>query len=304
MTKWLLLPALLLAVAASGQEDAFRSGVALRDAVNIRSRPSLEAEVLGQLQRGDPFRAVGEVPVADRAPGDPALWYIIKLPDPVRVWLPAARLAPSGNAVNVAGAVLYSGPGESFEKVGELAPGAGITVLALEGDWAAIRPPPDLFGFVAENQVNVEAPVTRAVPLPSSPPAPLTPTPTPRAASPAGAAIPVALSPPAPIPVPEPAPPSTGPSEIRRLLDEAGPPRIVRREGRLARARNIQAPGHFLLRDVRTGRVMNFLHGERFEDRRWRDMVGRVVVVEGREFLDARWPRLPVLEAERVELIR
>ena len=33
-------------------------------------------------------------------------------------------------------------------------------------------------------------------------------------------------------------------------------------------------------------------------------VVGRVVIVEGGEFLDARWPKVPVLEAERVELIR
>lgn len=296
MKKWFLLPALLLAAAAAGQDGGFRPGVALRDVVNIRSRPSLEAEVLGLLQRGEPFRAVGEVQVADRAPGDPALWYVIKLPEAIRVWLPASQLAPSGNALGPHGAVLHNGPGDRFGQVGELPPAAAVTVLAREGDWVAIRPPPDLHGFVAGNLVGVDAPVSRTGPQPVPPAATAPP-----AVAPPASLTPAATATP---PAPDPAPLSAGPSEIRRQLDEAGPPRIVRREGRLARAWNIQAPGHFLLRDVRTGRVMNFLHGERFEDRRWRDMVGRVVVVEGREFLDARWPRLPVLEAERVELIR
>lgn len=289
MMKRLLLPVLLLAAAAAaGQEGAFRPGVALRDSVNIRSRPSLEAEVLGQLQRGEAIRAVGEVSVA--APGDPALWYIIELPAAVRVWVEADQLDPAGRAVRTERAAVRSGPARRFEIIGELVLGDMVARLAREGDWVAIRPPADVVGFVAADFVNVEAPRPAAAPAPAAPPA--------------DEAAPAAIPPPPPVPVPEPAPLSTGPSEIRRQLDEAGQPRIVRREGRLARAWNIQAPGHFLLRDVRTGRVMNYLHGERFEDRRWRDMVGRVVIVEGREFLDARWPKLPVLEAERVELIR
>jgi hypothetical protein len=106
--------------------------------------------------------------------------------------------------------------------------------------------------------------------------------------------------PPWPLPVPDP----WSRTDVKPLLDAAGQPRVVRREGRLVRTWNPQAPGFYAVEDQRSGRVMNYLHGEKLADRRWREAYGRVVVIEGREFLDARWPGLPVLEVEHVAVIR
>lgn len=334
-----LLPALLLLAGflAPAQDGGGRPARVLRDAVNIRARATLEAEVIGQLRRGDEVRARGEVAVTNMPPGEPALWYIIELPAAVKLWVNAGFLDADTGEVRVKRLNVRAGPGEEFSIVGRLAGGAVVSEVAREGDWMQIQPPPGVFGFVAGEYLKIEAPPDepppaataappRETPPPASPagtpgetpaqPAPQevprqeisTPAPPPEAAATIVVAAPAAeAAPPAETPTgadaPGPAPLSSG-SSLRPVLDAAGEPRVVRREGRLARAWNIQAPGFYAIRDLETGRVMNYLHGDRFADRRWSEVRGRTVVITGREFLDARWPDLPVLEAERVEIVR
>ncbi|MFN0068986.1 MAG: SH3 domain-containing protein [Limisphaerales bacterium] len=333
------LPALLLAAcAAAAQDSTHRPARALRDAVNIRARATLEGEVIGQLRRGDEVRARGEVAVTNAPPGEPALWYIIELPDSVKLWVHGGFLDPATGSLKVRRLNVRAGPGEEFSVVGRIEQGTEVREVARQEEWIQIAPPPGILGFVAGPYLEVEVPTEKQPPAATAPPE--TSAPASAAALPAGTATPAApqvtpapppqesvSSAPAPaaathvpdathaaapgilmagtpsVPVAEPAPMSSG-SSLKALLDAAGEPRVVRREGRLARSWNIQAPGSYAIRDLQTGRVMNYLHGERFADRRWSDAVGRTVVITGREFLDARWPSLPVLEAEHVEIVR
>lgn len=336
-----LLALLLAAFAAPAQEGSSRPGRTRRDAVNIRARAALDAEVIGQLQRGDEVRARGEVTVTNQAPGEPALWYIIELPATVKLWVHADFLDAATGAVKVKRLNVRAGPSEDFSIVGRIEEGTVVTELARQDDWVQIGPPPGVFGFVASQYLEVESPragpepaTTTPPPRETSPPATGTETPAEAPVQPAPQDAPAPNPPPpqagapaptpattvvAPLPTeagpdpavaadalavsPEPAPLSSG-SSLQLILDAAGEPRVVRREGKLTRAWNIQAPGFYAVRDLETGRVMNYLHGERFADRRWSGVLGRTVVITGREFLDARWPNLPVLEAERVEIVR
>jgi hypothetical protein len=79
-------------------------------------------------------------------------------------------------------------------------------------------------------------------------------------------------------------------------------PRMVRREGVVGRSLSIQAPAHFELSSVETGRAINYLISPSVNIPLKR-LRGRRVFVTGQEFVDQRWPKTPVLEIEQMELL-
>lgn len=94
------------------------------------------------------------------------------------------------------------------------------------------------------------------------------------------------------------------PSGIPGLNDAEA--RRVRREGRVVRAGNIQAPSFYALEARDSGKIINFLMTSRAEPLNWRQYHGRVVVITGREYLDRRrlWDDVPLLNVESIEAIR
>jgi hypothetical protein len=104
---------------------------------------------------------------------------------------------------------------------------------------------------------------------------------------------PPAVQPSTPLPVvPAPTPQSEEP-----LLR-----RIVRREGLVRSTVSIQAPTYYELLNPDNRKTINYLHADNL-DVKLKDYRGRRVVVTGQEAIDPRWPRTPVIEVEKLELI-
>ena len=83
-----------------------------------------------------------------------------------------------------------------------------------------------------------------------------------------------------------------------------GPPpvRIVSREGIVVRSWNIQAPSDWALKEIYTGRLVNYLWTTH-TNIPWQDLKGRTVLVTGEEAIDRRWKRTPVLRIETLKTI-
>jgi hypothetical protein len=68
------------------------------------------------------------------------------------------------------------------------------------------------------------------------------------------------------------------------------------------RAYNIQAPTGYELHDIKTGELIDYLQPPPAQ-KKFKAFVGTRVRITGTEFLDANWPRTPVLRIETVDLM-
>jgi uncharacterized protein YraI len=96
------------------------------------------------------------------------------------------------------------------------------------------------------------------------------------------------------------APPFSVPSPM--LTEEPPPKRIVQREGIVKGTVSIQAPTHFELVSPFTGETINYLYttSTNLQLRRYR---GLRIVVTGEEGLDKRWPNVPVITIQRIQVV-
>jgi hypothetical protein len=78
--------------------------------------------------------------------------------------------------------------------------------------------------------------------------------------------------------------------------------RTVRREGIVRSTISIQAPTYYELLSPQNRRTINFLHTEKLS-LNLKDYLGRLIIVTGEEAIDPRWPRIPVIEVETLELL-
>lgn len=85
--------------------------------------------------------------------------------------------------------------------------------------------------------------------------------------------------------------------------------RIITRDGIVRRVRSIQAPAYHRLEDPRTGTTINYLHTGELEvylgDGReaLESYEGLKIRVIGEEAVDARWPGIPVIEIEKLQVL-
>lgn len=84
--------------------------------------------------------------------------------------------------------------------------------------------------------------------------------------------------------------------------------RIVTREGIVKRSRSIQSPTYHRLEDPDTHRTMNYLYTGRLHLHTTASSAdltpyeGYKIRVTGQEMVDPRWPRIPVIEIEKLDL--
>lgn len=85
--------------------------------------------------------------------------------------------------------------------------------------------------------------------------------------------------------------------------------RVITRDGIVRRARNIQAPTYHRLDDPRTGNTINYLYTGKLQldlgtgPAALKPYEGRKIRVMGIEAVDARWPRVPVIEVEQLRVL-
>lgn len=122
------------------------------EAVNVRGQPSLRAEVITRLNRGDGVTVLGEVtpekPEKPKKRGT-AQWARIAFPTNVPVWVFAEFVDPTNKTVTVAKLNLRAGPGENFSVVGTLSKGDTVNETLAKDHWLAIEPPTNTAAFIA-----------------------------------------------------------------------------------------------------------------------------------------------------------
>ncbi len=85
--------------------------------------------------------------------------------------------------------------------------------------------------------------------------------------------------------------------------------RIITRDGIVRRSRNLQAPTYHRLDDPRTGTTINYLYTGKLQvdlgtgPKALKPYEGRRIRVVGVEAVDARWPRIPVIEVEQLRIL-
>jgi len=333
--------ALLLAAWLGSPASAEDSAVVTRDRVNVRGQPTMFAEVITQLRKDETVVVLEEIKLARPRAGEPAEWARIQMPSNTPVWINATFVDPISKTVKARRLNLRAGPGENYSVVGWLIKDAEVKEIRVVDDWMEIEAPTNAYAFVACEFLEKKAPAappplpsvapkTEPPPeaKPATPPAPApagkppepapTPPPAPKDETPAAPATgppaaPDTARPPeeAPLPAPEQktveAPAAPVVREETPLITEAAPApappakRIVRREGVVKSTVSIQAPTQFELASTTTGKVINYLHPTRPEQK-LQTFKGRRVVVTGQELIDPRWPKTPVLDVETIEL--
>ena len=83
---------------------------------------------------------------------------------------------------------------------------------------------------------------------------------------------------------------------------EKPPLRIVTREGVVHRTLNHQAPSHYVLEHIESGKVINFLMLDN-KKLPLKLLLGRTILVSGEEAIDPRWLHTPVLKIKTLKTI-
>jgi uncharacterized protein YgiM (DUF1202 family) len=295
-----------------------------QESLNVRGQPSFVGEVVAHLKRGETVTVLEQITLATTKKGEPANWARISMPTNTPVWVDAEFIDPKSKAVLARRINVRGGPGENYSVVARLEKGTIVKEIRRNKNWMEIETPANAYAFVAADYLEIQAPAapspaapsltsapaTGPVPTTEPPPAPA-PTPAPEvvnvpaetttatAAKPEvapAAPEPVAPAPTASAPEPAPAPAATG-----EPATQVEATRSVIREGFLNKARNIQAPADFELRDIQSGDVIEFIQPKPKQN--LKAYVGTRVTVAGHEVLDHRWPRTPIIELETIDLM-
>lgn len=254
--------------------------------VNFRAKPSQEAEVVGQLHRGDLVQA--------KSLGQQ--WVEIAPPDGMHVW--AHRDFVSDGVVTASSLNLRAGPGINYTVVGEVPQGTHLASVESFGDWLKIPAPASCTVWVSreflhEVQPLGSTPVT-ILDLPALPVAPRAedaPAPTAEQA-PADAS-----TPPASVPPEAYAPPSD-----LDLVPLAGQGKETRVQGRLVRSGlGFGRPTAFRLITVGKDRQTTTVCYVRGNTEQLRKMLHRDLLIVGREYW-VRQSKIPVVIPERIIL--
>jgi SH3-like domain-containing protein len=174
----------LTGVLAFSLAEAQTRVVIKADRTNVRAKPSLDAEILVSLSKGQEVEVLGEW----TSPGSKETWSRIVMPSAVPVWVYAPLVDAKAGTVRAKELNYRAGPGRNYSVLGLLKKGAPIQVIREFDGWVQIKPPAQAVAFVASRLLTSE---TDATPMaaartrtPPPTPAPAitsqpTPTPTP-----------------------------------------------------------------------------------------------------------------------------
>ncbi|MBN9691477.1 MAG: SH3 domain-containing protein [Verrucomicrobia bacterium] len=163
------------------------------DRTNVRSKPSLDAEILASLNKGQEVTVLGEV----TPPKGRETWSRIAMPEAVTVWVYEPLVNTKTGKVRAKELNYRAGPGRNYSVLGELKQGASIKVIREFDGWVQIEPPANAVAYVASRLLGPSVAAT-----PASTPAPT------RTIIPEAPYVPPApVAKPQPQPAPEPAAP-------------------------------------------------------------------------------------------------
>ena len=296
---------------AAKADPAFAAGpgVAKQNNVNVRGQASIKSEVIAHLQKNDSITILEEITLKKPKQDEPARWYRISLPTNVAVWVHSSFIDSATKTVKPRRLNLRGGPGENYSILGRLEKGAVVTELDSKDDWLKIEPPTNSYGFVAAHLVErTAAPAIVFIPPVTEQPAVVTnPPPTIAEVPPTAPPIVPPTTPVTPPPA-EPPPATTTPPVTVPSVEIPEAPvekvrKIVSREGILRGSVSIQAPSHFELRSLDTGKTINYVFSPT-PDLLLKQFKGKRIVVTGEELLDERWQYTPVIIVDSLEIVR
>jgi len=245
---------------------------------------------------------MSEVTLPHPKADEPSRWVQIMLPPTTPVWV-SAKYLDASSTVTSKKLNVRSGPGENYSVVGELQKGDAVKTVHEKEGWMQIEAPTNSFGYVAAHLLAHKEAAAPPVDLTMAnpPPAPVTTTVngggmtvTPAAGTPgapnAGGPGP-GMAPPPPVPAP--------------VAEAGGAPveRVISREGSVGDTASIQAPTYFELESLDDGKVIDYLYttSPNLVLEHWR---GKKVLVQGVESLDERWPSIPVLTIQKIQIVK
>jgi len=277
------------------------------DRVNLRARPDLQSETLGQVGAG--------AMLAVRGTRDG--WVEVVPPDMIDFWVHKDFLDQDTVLVNKLN--VRSGAGINYNVVGTFAKGDTVVRKGGFGEWVKVGPPSDASAWISADLVDVMNPAL-AIPPPRAAPRTVTLSETAVAPTSATASVTAAPGvPPSPaVPSPPsvlapadlaaiggpvataPALPTVAPSDMK-LLPVEGQGRLVQREGELKRAPVLMArtPGsHRLIR--REGNKLITTAYVRGNREQLEMLVNQMLVVQGREYW-VEGVQVPVIVVDTIE---
>ena len=183
------------------------------DRINVRSQPSVDAEILATLKGGQEVEVLGEVSGSE--PGE--AWSRVAMPQQVTVWVLGQLVNRKTSVVRSKELHYRAGPGRNYSVLGALKSGDDVKVIREFDGWLQIEPPAGSVAFVASRLLapSAESPVASAtspVPAPEPPATPAAkvvpsvPAAAPSAPSTPAAAVVLTAAPPVPPPAVTPAP--------------------------------------------------------------------------------------------------
>jgi uncharacterized protein YgiM (DUF1202 family) len=285
---------------------SLKAGPATVDAtrVQLRARSTTMGERLGMFQKGDSVTVLEQVENKWAKGADPKQWARIQLPAGTPVWVFATFIG-SDNTVKSSRLNLRGGPGENYSILGRLPKGTTVKPVQTKGEWMQIETPEVATGYVAAMYLKQDATaIAQADAVKAA--ASLEPASTNEVAD---VATPIAT----PVDVPHTNAPATSEElaafaaalaggDAEEEVEDPTKPRIVMREGIVHNATSIQAPSHYSLLGLETGRNINYLYTTSTNVNLNR-YAGKHVIVTGEESLDKRWPNTPVLTLQRIQVI-
>ena len=250
---------------------------------NVRSRPSLNAEVVVQLHKGDAIDVRERKSVMEREKSMD--WLCIALPATAKCFVSSKFLADG--AANVDDLYVRCGPGSNYRDIGKLPKGAKVEAVESKGEWTQIKPTPECSGWIAAELVSVEpAPAPMATPAPEP-----------------SLGAPVVVTPPVAVPkAPTASVPNAPPAVSVVNVDPDVQVQYVVKDGYLHAVAESNAPAAYELRTPEMDRLSYRIAYLETSEKDLKKYEGKHVRVMGNQ----RWrkgDRDPVIVVERVDRV-
>ncbi len=150
-----LLAAFLPALSTWGLSPKPPGPIVTTGSANLRSKPSMSAEILVSLKKGQELLQVGTAEDPKAPADEPREWVEVAAPAGTKVWIFAALVDSNTKTVRAKKANLRAGPGRNYAEVGYLVEGAVVQELRAADGWLQIAAPEGaVVGYIAKSLVR------------------------------------------------------------------------------------------------------------------------------------------------------
>lgn len=150
-----LLAALLPALTSWALSPKPPEPIVTTGSANLRAKPSMSAEILLSLKKGQELLQVGTAEDPKAPADEPKEWVEVAAPAGTKVWIFAALVDFKTKTVRAKKANLRAGPGRNYAEVGYLVEGSVVQELRAADGWLQIAAPEGaVVGYIAKSLVR------------------------------------------------------------------------------------------------------------------------------------------------------